>query len=152
MTYGLQVIDDQGEAVIDAEITPDTALQIAGILLKAKAPEPTPMAAAVEEEEPVRRKGRPRGKRGGKRPPCDYCGSVGPRHRKTCIKNGPAPEMPSKSEPLTEEQFDRIKEAVADGSMVSSELAAEMDVKLREVNLAIFADTYEDYLSERAHN
>ena len=54
-----------------------------------------------------------------------------------------------KSEPLTEEQFDRVKELKEEGSLISTEIAVEMGVALGEVNKAIFATTHEDYLSER---
>jgi hypothetical protein len=42
-----------------------------------------------------------------------------------------------------------VKESKNEGQMISTEIAAELDVKVGEVNRAIFAATYEDYLSER---
>jgi hypothetical protein len=61
-------------------------------------------------------------------------------------------EEKKEDEPLTEDQFDQVKYEKANGTLVSKDLAWEMEVPLKEVNIALFSGDYEGYLKRRSRD
>ena len=83
---------------------------------------------------------------------CKNCGQPG-HIAKTC-KNTPATKDSSQTTApppgeLTEDQYNEVIRLKKEGDMMSMEVAKEMDVPLREVNIALFANSYQHYQKRR---
>lgn len=158
-------VPDEGanETLIEREISAEEVVTMLAAMVK------EPIAAEPEEEEepePVRRKYTKKAKpakvtkgakkKVGRKEPCPECGSKGSRHFNTCSLKGASPKMIEEatttavsSEPITEAQFDHVKEKQEEGDASSLDLSKEFDCPVREVNIAIFSKSYDEYLEKR---
>lgn len=147
MTYRVTLTDeqdDQEEILIDSrEITADVAITILANLVNEQPldipvdPDPEPRIVKIQK-----------GKRAVRK--CSACGKPGHIARKCPGSSEPAAESEKIGQPLTEDQYVEVQAAKSDGTMVSSEMAKEFDVPLREINIAIFSRDYDTYLKNRS--
>ena len=138
MDYTIMIMRDEN-LILERKISADHLID----LLTSAPAEPKPEAPA-----PVRTKtaaSAPTAKKGKRK--CGNCGKPG--HTARTCGDKEATALVAKRDPLTEEMFDQVKQLKEEGNMISSELALELAVPIREVNIAIFLLTYEDYLSKR---
>jgi hypothetical protein len=130
-SYTLLVTDDDGNSVVDHELTPDQAVTI---LVRALA-EAQFEREAPETVKPVNEK--PKKKR--KQRTCSVCGKPG-HIAKTC----PGDET-SKSDPLTEEGFATLKGVQLAPEFHSKDFAQAHGVSVAEVNRAALSGSYDEY-------
>jgi hypothetical protein len=142
--YTLTVIDDNGEPIVEYNLTADEAMAIFAKPLKAI--QSIEQSGVVEPSKP--KLGRPKKivddpRRSWTTKPC--CGSKGARHLKTCT--GDLDDKPKKPvTKLTEDQFDNMKTRKEQGTLSTKIFASEYKLSLFEVNKAIHFARYEDYV------
>ena len=154
-TYSLLVLDEEGNPIVEHDLTPDQAVKILGEALATKQV-PTDPEAPVSA--PSRKVGRPRKdanraakttkeKKGKKRSACSKCGTPG-HNAKTCPSArgaAPIPRADTETQRLTEDQFDELKHLQETGDLSSRQFSQERGLPLAEVNRAITARSYEEY-------
>jgi hypothetical protein len=159
--YSLTIVNDEGEVIISRLLAADDAVAVLGSVLDTV----TDGTAEVEQEQandhqeieieparPITKKKKGKNK-------CSLCGNAGHTRRK-CPSNdeyssaedergAPHTAVRSKSdEPLTPPQFGDVKEGIKHG-LDSMDLAAQIGMIEAEVNRAIKADNYAEYLEAR---
>ncbi|MBX3498090.1 MAG: hypothetical protein KF889_01500 [Alphaproteobacteria bacterium] len=163
-SYTLTVLTDDGESVVELDLTPDEAMEIIGPkLAEARRAAEAAASRAGDDDAPQptkrgRRKKADAAPRQGKRAkprfiekPC--CGSVGARHKKDCsvgkdldrdIAGFHASKAPT--QPLTPEEYGELRTAMDDREFQSAQYALTKKLHPREVNTAVRSTSYEDYL------
>lgn len=147
----ISILDDEGNTVFERELTDDEIVEA----ILASVPDGT--EAEPDEDEPLPAPKKKAEKAKGKswvEKSC--CGSKGARHMKTCI-GGTEPVLgigarakadqaawDSYEAPIQQDQFDDIKSLQLDG-MSTANIAAETELDVIEVELAMKARTLEDY-------
>ncbi len=148
--YTLMIIDENGDIKGGRELSAEQAIDL---LLKT---EPAQVVEAeLEEEFEIVRAPAPKKRGGVKGPPLKVCcGSKGQRHKKGCSSESQSKGNLGKlalsgQDPLTEEQFDDLHDAMHDRDFTSRDYAESMDLTISEVNLALTCATYQGYLDAR---
>lgn len=121
--------------IFDTEITADAVVEIMRAIHAGEENDVPP---------PVVKKTPKTYKKSGKVRTCGACGKPGHR-RDNCGKEEPAEIS---TDPLSEAEFRSVKECKDDG-MASKATADELELNMREVNIAFGSYDYDNYLKSR---
>lgn len=175
----ITIFDDNSDVVFERDLTSDEMLE--SLLTKSDVPPPQDEEAEEDEPEAAaqRKSGRkcglcgkpghsrrncgddkpaaikPKFKKG-----CPECGSPS-RHKKGCSYTGTKRDTSIELDravddddllmgPMDEHRFNQVRTA-REHSMKSKEIADELNIDLREVNLAFQSATYDGYLERRTY-
>jgi Zinc knuckle len=178
-TYTLTVFDEDGNIVVDHDLTPDEAVVILAKAVKNKtvAPIQPPVLTIANRNptkgmitckkcgqkghfaktcsaqvEPAPKTDAPvRGER------CTECHTTGSRHFKTCSRNRKEtnPQFVSREtsvpreEPMTEAQYDKLRDDMFNKGFSTLIYSTANKIRPREINVAIRSTDYDDYLASR---
>lgn len=149
----VNVIDDNGEIVYERELTSDEIIEelisdkkIVIIGVSASATEIPAILPKREykKKDPVMDPAPPKQKH---QKTCSYCDLPG-HMAKTCPKKRVDDRASTNDEPLTESEFDDVKQAKKDG-LTTLDCAHELKIPLIEVNRAYPAADYDYYFEHR---